>query len=107
MSEEINKIKEKLEWLLPEESQKRVTMKGNDYLIVYADIHKMGCREAGNFVSNLIALIRKNFTLRIVHGFNGGTALKEMFQNRYENNRILDVESPDNNPGITDFIVAE
>ncbi len=39
--------------------------------------------------------------LCVVHGYHGGTAIKDTLRSEYISDRIYHMESPDYNPGIT------
>lgn len=107
MQNDVTQVKNRIEWILPKDNMKRITLKEKDQLMVYVDLHQMKCKEASWLISNLIAVIQENFILRIIHGFNHGVQLKRMFLSNFNNKRIVYRSSPDNNPGITDFVIVK
>lgn len=72
------------------------------------DIHNMTKAQAQIAVD--AALRRANssvYTLRVIHGFHGGTALREMVRSRYRKHpKVVRVEVG-LNPGETDLILRE
>lgn len=72
------------------------------------DIHNMTKAQAQIAVD--AALRRANssvYTLRVIHGFHGGTALREMVRNRYRKHpKVVRVEVG-LNPGETDLVLRE
>lgn len=73
----------------------------NDIQYVIVDLHGMSCREANRIVRSIIAMFLFPFVLVLIHGYNSGTALKEMIRNSVANPRIQSKQSPSENPGIT------
>ncbi len=90
-------ITERVEWITND----------NGEIVVRADLHRMTRREAKQFIKNMIALLHKNpFTLILIHGYNHGTALKEMLYGEHISDRILSISSPVWNPGESFLSVA-
>ncbi len=56
---------------------------------------------------NLIALNRTSFSLRLIHGYNHGTIIKEMLWNKFDNDRLKERKTVENNPGQTIFMIKE
>lgn len=78
---------------------------GNDNITV--DVHGLKPREAMRFLKNVVALhYREDFVLTVIHGYNHGTAIKEMLQNTQLSCRVEDISSCAWNPGVTMFRVA-
>ncbi len=71
--------------------------------VLRIDLHGIRKKNAMRMISNIIALIliRTDFVLEVVHGFNHGTVIKEYIWNEMINDRIIDKRCPRNNPGIT------
>lgn len=72
------------------------------------DIHGMTVEQAKISID---AKLRKNkgevYSLKIVHGYHGGTALRDFVRKHYRNDpRIVRIELG-MNPGETDFILRE
>ena len=59
----------------------RITIKETDSkLQVTVDVHGMKCCEAKKFINNIINAVRTAFKLVIIHGYNHGTAIKDMLK---------------------------
>ena len=69
--------------------------------VIRIDLHGVKKKNAVRMISNIIALIRTDFILEVVHGFNHGTVIKEYIWNEMVNDRITGKRCPANNPGIT------
>ena len=96
-------IHKKLELIFTEEELRRLSIKENtcNKMRVYADVHGMKCYQARRFINNVINAIRRAFELIIIHGFNHGTAIKDMFANNYSNLHITQKYASRFNKGIT------
>ena len=68
---------------------------------ITADLHGLTCKQAKTFVNNTINLIGKKRMLKIIHGYNHGTAIKEMLWEKFTN-RHIEGKIPDPyNLGVT------
>lgn len=72
------------------------------------DIHGLTSQQAAIVID---AKLKKNkgevYTLKVIHGYHGGTALKNFVRSRYKNdNRVKRIEVG-LNPGETDLILRE
>ncbi len=76
--------------------------------IVELDIHGMTCRQAKVFIeSRLKRCGRDVYRLRVIHGYRGGTGLRDMVRREMvQNPRVLRVEVG-LNPGETDLVLRE
>ena len=70
------------------------------------DLHYLSCKDAEKLVKDTIALTSGSYIMEVIHGFNGGTALKQTMYNHTISNRITKRTSPAWNPGITEFAIA-
>lgn len=75
----------RMRMIFTEEEKKRISIQQardgcGSMWIVTADVHGMNCRQAKTFIKNVIALFRGAFKLVIIHGFNSGTALRDLFR---------------------------
>ncbi len=68
---------------------------------VSVDLHGQNRREAKRFLSNMINMVRHPFTLEVIHGYNHGTALKEMINSEEINPRIIERTTLTYNLGVT------
>ncbi len=65
------------------------------------DLHQLTVKQAYRLMKNLIALDREGGTIRVIHGYHRGTAIRDMIRNGLENPRIADWQEPERNPGQT------
>lgn len=100
-------ITKKLELIFTEAELNRLSIKEytRNKMRVYADVHGMKCYQARRFINNIINAIRITFELIIIHGFNHGTAIKDMFANNYSNLHIAQKYASQYNKGITHMYI--
>ena len=65
------------------------------------DVHGMKCSQAKRFIGNVINLVHSAFHLVIIHGFNHGTAIKDMLADSFENPHIVSQYLDPMNMGVT------
>jgi Uncharacterized protein conserved in bacteria len=72
------------------------------------DIHGMTKEQGKAAIDARLKRCRGDvYTLRVVHGFHGGTALREMVRNRYKKHpKVIRIQLG-LNPGETDLILKE
>ena len=89
------------------EELNRITIKNNfcNKLKITADVHGMKCYEAQRFISNIINLVRATFQLIVIHGYNRGTAIKDMLAYNFTNEHIYEKYPDSTNQGITHIII--
>ena len=73
---------------------------------ITADVHGMKCYEARRFINNIINIVRIAFQLIIIHGYNHGTAIKEMLAQNFTNSHIYEKFPDSRNQGITHMLIA-
>ena len=101
-------IMERMAFVLHGDNLKRVSVFRDDdeQTVVKVDVHGM-CREsAQRSLNNIIAIIRSPFVLDVIHGYNGGTVIKEMICNDLKSRKIVSHRSPNWNPGETFLQIA-
>ncbi len=64
--------------------------------IVCVDLHQMSCKEARRALNNIIALYKFEFKLDVIHGYNHGTAIRDMIRGDFNNRRIKRMFFPHN-----------
>lgn len=77
--------------------------------IVELDIHGMTKRQAKIYIdSHLNKVKRDTYRIRIIHGYRGGTELREMVKREYgkAHSQVLRIERG-LNPGETDLVLRE
>lgn len=78
---------------------------GKDPRII-ADVHGMKCRQARRFINNIINIVRGAFQLIIIHGYNHGTAIKDMLLEQPINSHISEQHVDPLNKGITHMLIV-
>jgi len=74
---------------------------------VVIDVHGLSVPEARKMLKNLIAVLPVGIELIVIHGFNHGTALKQLVHSEeMKSYRVLGVSSPETNPGISTLQIA-
>lgn len=73
---------------------------------ITADVHGMKCYEARRFINNIINIVRIAFQLVIIHGYNHGTAIKEMLAQNFSNDHIYEQFPDPCNQGVTHMLIA-
>lgn len=72
---------------------------------ITADVHGMKCYEARRFINNIINIVRIAFQLVIIHGYNHGTAIKEMLAQNFSNDHIYEQFPDPRNQGVTHMLI--
>lgn len=73
----------------------------NNTIAIILDVHGYSCREARRVINSLISICRGAFILKIIHGYNHGTAIKEMLWKDHFNPRFANIRSVKGNPGMS------
>lgn len=73
---------------------------------IIADVHGMKCSQARRFINNIINTVRVAFQLIIIHGYNHGTAIKDMLAQNFSNTHITEKHPDPYNQGITHMLIA-
>lgn len=73
---------------------------------VYADVHGMKCYQAKRFINNIINIIKSAFELIVIHGFNHGTAIRDMLSDNFNNMHITQQYISQYNQGITHMFIT-
>lgn len=101
-------FKSKLSLILTNTELTRISVNenSNGNICITADVHGMKCREARRFINNIINIIHTAFTLIIIHGYNHGTAIKDMLTQNFKNDHIYKQFPDPCNKGITHMLIA-
>lgn len=78
----------------------------NKSLSITVDVHGMKCSQAKRFINNIINIIHVAFQLVIIHGYNHGTAIKNMLAQNFFNKHIESQYEDLYNQGITHMLIA-
>lgn len=73
---------------------------------ITVDVHGMTCHEARRFINNIINLVRIAFRLIIIHGYNHGTAIKDMLAQNFTNTHVAEQHADPWNQGVTYMSIA-
>ena len=93
--------------LTPEEiGRLKITESNSDHIKIIADVHGMKCYQARRFINNIINIVRTAFQLVIIHGYNRGTAIKEMLAQNFSNDHIYEQFPDPRNQGVTHMLIA-
>lgn len=79
----------------------RVDVDENGVIVIRVDLHGKKCVEALKIIRQIITIIQIPFTLDIIHGYNHGTAIKDMIWNQVKHTRIQEKFCNEWNPGET------
>ena len=76
--------------------------------IMEIDVHEMNQYQAKVLIDSRLKKAKKDtYRIRIVHGYRGGTALRDMIRKTYRNHsKVIRVELT-MNPGITELVLRE
>ncbi len=77
----------RLKLILTKDELDRISVqeKKNGKISITADVHGMKCNEAKRFIINIVRIA---FQIVIIHGYNHGTAIKEMLAQNFSNDHI-------------------
>ncbi len=98
----------RLNMILTTDELKRIQVLQNadEKLMIIVDVHGMTCTKARKFINNIINVVRVAFQLIIIHGYNHGTAIKDMLANSFTNSHISKKYTDSFNYGITHMLIA-
>ena len=98
---------ERLAFIFSVEELRRINVSVNKKrMMVVVDVHGLKTYEAKRFINNIINVIKTEFTLIVIHGYNHGTAIKDMLNGCFSNNHVKEKFGDSSNPGITYLLVA-
>lgn len=84
----------------------KITEIDEEQIRIVADVHGMRCKQARRFINNIINVIRVTFQLIIIHGYNHGTAIKNMLADNFSNAHIVEQHADIYNLGVTHMLIA-
>ena len=73
---------------------------------IYVDLHKMSGPQTLRFINNIISLSRDPMHLVLIHGYHGGTVLRDLLRGDFFKSRCSKIYADKNNEGRTHFVVA-
>lgn len=94
-----------LEDIMTESDRERIQIDGN---VITVDTHGMKRKTAMRLLQNIIVYMRVStaWILRVIHGYHGGTVIKDMIATDLINKRIARKFSPECNQGLTCLEIA-
>lgn len=101
----MNDIRFKLSLILTQNEMRRLQFRDKEGEII-ADVHGMKCYEAKRFINNIINIAHTRIKVTVVHGYNHGTAIKDMIRNGYENTHIRHIIPDKKNKGVTRILAV-
>ena len=101
-------IRTRLRMVLTQSEMNRIKISENHSgkIRITADVHGMKCYEARRFINYIINIVRMAFQLVIIHGYNHGTAIKEMLAQNFSNDHIYEQFPDPRNQGVTHMLIA-
>ena len=97
----------KLSLIFTNDDMKRIHVKENKgETKIIADVHGMSVRSAKRFINNILNVVRMNIQLIVIHGYNHGTAIRDMINNHFENEHVVSKYIDKDNKGVTHSIAA-
>lgn len=103
----MNELKFRVEFILPVNERNRVTYQKNTngQTEIVLDLHGLSCREARHMIINLLNILRQKVHIILIHGYNHGTAIKEMLPT-IRNEHIASIQPDSYNAGRTHLLTA-
>lgn len=101
-------MKEKIRLIFTSDEMSRLEIieKKGIIIRIIVDVHGMRCYQARRFINNIINVARTTFQLVIIHGYNHGTAIKDMLAQKFRNSRIEKQHIDPYNQGVTCMFIA-
>ncbi|BBF43423.1 hypothetical protein lbkm_2111 [Lachnospiraceae bacterium KM106-2] len=76
--------------------------------ILELDVHEMTWYQAKTFIDSRIKKAKKDvYVIRVVHGYHGGTKLRDMVRKEYRNHPKVKRVELSMNLGVTDLILRD
>ncbi len=94
---------EAMKAIFTEDEIKRITeTMRNGAKNIAVDVHGLDVKKARRLIRNIAAIDRDGADIRVIHGYNRGTAIKSMIASGGLGiDRIAGMTSPPENPGVT------
>ena len=98
----------RLSLILSEDELSRLTINKtvDNCIQIVVDVHGMKCYEARRFINNIINTVRCTVRLEVIHGYNHGTAIKDMLASDFTNAHIEELYLDQDNQGMTHMLIA-
>ena len=100
-------IQTRLETILTKNDMIRIMItNGNQEITITVDVHGLKCQQAKKLIRNIINIASTSFSLVIIHGYNHGTAIKNMLSDNFANSHITSRYIDPFNQGVTHMQIA-
>lgn len=96
----------KLSFILSKNDMDRISLISKDEMRIIVDVHGMKCLQAKKIINNIINVVRIVFRLIIIHGYNHGTAIKDMLSQNFCNAHVSEKPLDPYNQGVTHMLIA-
>lgn len=98
----------RLQEIMTQDDMQRINIGVNDPgFLIQVDLHGLTCAEAKRFLNNIICLVNPGFRFDVIHGYNHGTALKNMLMEDFNNKRVIKKNPDHKNPGLTHILISQ
>lgn len=76
--------------------------------VIELDVHDMNRMQAKTYIDSQLKKAKRNvYQIKVIHGYRGGTAIRDMVRKTYRNHpKVVRVELP-LNPGETILVLKE
>ncbi len=91
----------KLKTILTPDELERINIHYEERPRIIVDVHGLICIKARRLIDNIINLLQISFVMIVVHGYNHGTAIKDMLAYNYSNPHVCSKSGDLYNQGIT------
>ena len=92
----------RMEMIFTREEIQRITedIRNNVHTLT-VDVHGLRVKEAKRLLNNLMSINREGYNICVIHGYNHGTAIKEMIHGKLNNPRMEEKKGGKGNYGRT------
>lgn len=104
----MNEIKSRFSLILTKEEMDRLSFKmmKDGGIEVVANVHGLKVYQAKRFINNIINIAKTSIKMDVIHGYNHGTAIKDMIKNNIGNSKVYDIIQDQKNLGVTHIFAA-
>ncbi len=92
-------MEERMRFILSSCDFERMNFENDNYLTI--NVHGLSLNKMTRLLKNISCINRNNFTMRIIHGFNHGTRLKDSLRTKGLFTRDYLIMPDKVNPGVT------
>ena len=72
---------------------------------LFVDLHELSEPQAKRFVQNILLLAKEPIHIIFIHGYHGGTKLRDLLRGSYFNSKY-EIYADEVNEGRTHFVIA-